>query len=214
VTRPYAFHRPRSDNSAIFCYNSRVNRPEAFSRVKIDRQLEDVGWKITDGIGVRFEHPLPDGTMADYLLCDRHGRGMAVVEAKRASINPVEAEGQALAYAKQLGVPFIFLANGEEVWFWEHAREAHPRPVKTFYAQTDLERRIAYRPSRDRPLRPRKARNPGHRECDRGHRGTTVTTRRSAPEPSSGWDESDNLDTCNVRYLPVGKRINSRNTSV
>jgi type I restriction enzyme R subunit len=51
-----------------------------------------------------------------------------------------------------LGVPFIFLANGEEVWFWEHAREAHPRPVKTFYAQTDLERRIATLATRADPL--------------------------------------------------------------
>src|SRR6185369_550840 len=36
----------------------------------------------------------------------------AVIEAKMASINPVEAEGHAVAYAEQLAVPFVFLSNG------------------------------------------------------------------------------------------------------
>ena len=49
----------------------------------------------------------------------------------------------ALAYTKQLEVLFILLANGEEVWFWECQREAHPHQVATFFAQADLERRIA-----------------------------------------------------------------------
>ena len=78
---------------------------------------------------MRFEYTLPDKTRADYILCDRHGHSLAVIEAKKASINPVEAEGQAKAYAKQLGVPFIFLSNGSEVWFWEHQRQAHPHEV-------------------------------------------------------------------------------------
>ncbi len=116
---------------------------EAFSRVKIDARLAEAGWDLTGGRSVRYEYVLPDGTRADYVLCDRNGRAMAVAEAKRASINPVEAERQALAYARQLDMPFIFLANGSEVGFWEYAREAHPREIETFYSQEDLERRIA-----------------------------------------------------------------------
>jgi type I restriction enzyme R subunit len=125
---------------------------EAFSRVLIDAQLKDVGWNLTDGRSVRFEYQLPDGTRADYLLCDRHGRGMAVVEAKRASVDPCLAEEQALYYAKQAQVPFNFLANGKEVWFWEHGAEAHPRPIATFYSQADLERRIATLATRRDPM--------------------------------------------------------------
>src|ERR1700730_10140402 len=64
---------------------------------------------------VRFEYVLPDGTKADYALCDRNGRSLAVVEAKRASANPADAATQSKAYAKQLNVPFIFLSNGDEV---------------------------------------------------------------------------------------------------
>ena len=46
---------------------------EAFSRVVIDAQLKDVGWDLTDGHSVRYEYQLPDGTLADYVLCDGTG---------------------------------------------------------------------------------------------------------------------------------------------
>lgn len=116
---------------------------EAFSRVKIDAQLKDQGWDVLDINAVRFEYVLPDRTKADYVLCDRNGRALAVIEAKKAAINPAEAEAQAKGYAEQLKVPYIFLANGDEIRFWEWRREAFPRPVKTFFSQGDLERRAA-----------------------------------------------------------------------
>lgn len=75
---------------------------EAFSRVVIDAQLDDVGWNLTDGQSVRYEYQLPDGTFADYVLSDRHGRAIAVVEAKRAAVNLQEAAAQGQAYAEQL----------------------------------------------------------------------------------------------------------------
>jgi type I restriction enzyme R subunit len=116
---------------------------EAFSRVKIDAQLRDQGWDVLNTNAVRFEYVLPDKTKADYVLCDRHGRALAVIEAKKAAINPGEAEAQAKAYAAQLKVPYVFLANGDEIRFWEWQREAFPRIVKTFFSQGDLERRAA-----------------------------------------------------------------------
>jgi type I restriction enzyme R subunit len=124
---------------------------EAFSRVKIDAQLKDEGWEVTNPNAVRFEYVLPDGTKADYVLCDRNGRSLAVVEAKRASVNPPDAAAQAKAYAVQLKVPFIFLSNGDEVRFWDWENEAHPRPVKTFFGPEDLERRFATRVVRRDP---------------------------------------------------------------
>ena len=116
---------------------------EAFARVKIDALLAAQGWDTLDTNAVRFEVQLPDGTRADYVLCDRHGRSLAVIEAKRYSVNPGDAAAQAKAYAQQLGVPYAFLCNGDEVLFWEWQREAYPRPVKTIFKQDDLERRIA-----------------------------------------------------------------------
>jgi len=116
---------------------------EAFSRVIIDSQLNAQGWSLADGISVRYEVVLEDGTRADYVLCDRHGRSLAVIEAKRFSVSPGDAAEQAKNYAKQLNVPYIFLANGNEIRFWEWQREAYPRPVKTFFKQDDIERRFA-----------------------------------------------------------------------
>ncbi len=120
-----------------------MNQNEAFSRVLIDAQLADQGWNTQDTNSVRYEVVLEDGTRADYVLCDRHGRSLAVIEAKRFSVNPADAAEQAKNYACQLNVPYIFLANGQEIRFWEWQREAYPRPVKTFFKQDDLERRAA-----------------------------------------------------------------------
>ena len=116
---------------------------EAFSRVKIDAQLRDQGWAVENPNAIRYEYVLPDGTKADYVLNDRHGRALAVLEAKRTSVSLADGEAQAVGYAKQLKVPFVFLANGEEVRVWEWEREAFPRVVKTIFRQDDLERRIA-----------------------------------------------------------------------
>lgn len=60
---------------------------------------------------VRFEYVLPDRTKADYVLCDRFGRAICVIEAKKAAINPAEAEAQAKAYAAQLKVPYSALLS-------------------------------------------------------------------------------------------------------
>ena len=124
---------------------------EAFSRVRIDSQLRDVGWPLTDGRSVRYEYPLPDGTRADYLLCDRRGQALAVLEAKRAGRALGEGEPQALAYARALNVPFVFLANGEEVRFRDLDRDAHFRPVATVFGRDELERRLATRTLRVAP---------------------------------------------------------------
>ena len=118
---------------------------EAFSRVRIDALLADAGWNLSDGASVLFEHALPDGSRADYVLCDRAGRPMAVVEAKRASVEPIAAQDQGRHYAEQLEVPFVFLSNGNEVRFLDRDAGAHAREIATFYSQEDLERRIAAR---------------------------------------------------------------------
>ena len=118
---------------------------EAFSRVRIDALLADAGWNLTDGTSVLFEHALPDGSRADYALCDRAGRPMAVIEAKRASVEPIAAQNQGRHYAEQLGVPFVFLSNGDEVRFLDREIDAHAREIATFYSQEDLERRVAAR---------------------------------------------------------------------
>jgi type I restriction enzyme, R subunit len=114
-----------------------MNKNEAFSRVIIDAMLAAQGWNTTDPNAVRFEVVMPDGTRADYVLCDRHGRSLAVIEAKRYAVNPADAAEQARGYARQMGVPYVFLTNGREILFWEWEREAFPHPVKTFFKRLE-----------------------------------------------------------------------------
>ncbi|WP_052257738.1 DEAD/DEAH box helicase family protein [Leisingera sp. ANG-DT] len=118
---------------------------EAFSRVKINDLLRDAGWSLEDGRTVHFEYPLSDGTIADYVLCDRSGRPLAILEAKRTSIEPIAAQDQGVHYAKALGVPFVFLSNGNAIWFLDLDVDAHAREIATVFTQDDLERRMAVR---------------------------------------------------------------------
>jgi type I restriction enzyme, R subunit len=125
---------------------------EAFARIKIDQLLKDTEWRLTDGLSVRYEYPLDDGGRADYALFDRQGRALAVLEAKSTSIDLSTGETQGRRYADQLGVPFIFLSNGEEIWFCDKHQDAHFRKIKTVFSQDDLARRKATRDIRRSPL--------------------------------------------------------------
>jgi type I restriction enzyme R subunit len=118
---------------------------EAFARTRIDQLLKDAHWRLTDGGGVRFEYPFDDGTRADYALFDRQGRALAVLEAKSTSVSLSAGEAQGRRYADLLDVPFIFLSNGEEIWFCDKDHDAHFRRVETVFAQDDLARLKAAR---------------------------------------------------------------------
>jgi len=76
---------------------------EAFSRVKIDAQLKDQGWDVLNPNAVRFEYVLPDKTKANYVLCDRHGRALAVIEALGLDPAKVNVSGGAVALGHPLG---------------------------------------------------------------------------------------------------------------
>jgi type I restriction enzyme R subunit len=125
---------------------------EAFARVKVDQLLRDAGWALTDGRSIRFEYPLDDGGKADYALFDRQGRALAVLEAKSTSVDLASGEAQGLRYADQLGAPYIFLSNGEEIWFRDKERDAHFRLVDTVFGQDDLARLKAAREIRRSPV--------------------------------------------------------------
>lgn len=125
---------------------------EAFARVKVDQLLKDAGWQLVDGHSVRFEYPLEGGGRADYVLFDRQGRALSVLEAKSTSVTLSAGEAQGQRYADQLGVPFIFLSNGEEVWFRDKEQDAHFRQIETVFSQDDLARRKAARDIRRDPF--------------------------------------------------------------
>lgn len=71
---------------------------EAFARIKIDQLLKDAAWRLTDGRSVRYEYPLDDRGRADYVLFDRLGRAVAVLEAKITSVSLTAGEAQGRRY--------------------------------------------------------------------------------------------------------------------
>ena len=128
----------------------------------IDALLRQAGWDPTDKSQVRAEvsvsgaEPLHDfesgvpgaeveqSRRTDYVLLATNGRPLAVVEAKRARIDPYTAKHQTLPMAKYIGAPFIFLSNGELTYFWDYEND-DARVVSSFYSRRDLERLLYLR---------------------------------------------------------------------
>ena len=137
---------------------------ETDARIVIDDLLRQASWNPSDKSQVRTEvfvrdlrefiadppasydhRAFRDATeadegasgRADYVIFDQRGRPLAVIEAKRSAIQPYTAKQQALPYAKQLGAPFIFLTNGELIYFWDYTND-DARIINSFYSQRDL----------------------------------------------------------------------------
>ena len=111
---------------------------ETDARILIDRKLREAGWEPEDKNQVITEETSEAGR-ADYILKDSRGRGIAVIEAKRFSVDPASAKQQVLSYAESISADFIFLSNGEEIYFWDYKNRPEQK-VATFYSQRDLEK--------------------------------------------------------------------------
>lgn len=126
---------------------------EADARINIDALLRQAGWDPANKAQVRTEVQvvLQSSTgRADYVLYDQRGRPLAVIEAKKRGIQPYIAKQQTLPYAKQLAAPFIFLTDGDLIYFWDYQND-DARQVRTLFARRDLERLLHAREER-KPL--------------------------------------------------------------
>ncbi len=146
---------------------------EADARINIDQLLKEAGWDPADKQQVRTEVPItfsnkvnepgaPPSSLltdedtrgclpkkADYILLTADGRPLAVVEAKRIAIDPYRAKQQALAYARAIGAPFVFLSNGEVIYFWD-SRHADS-PTATSNSANSSSRRSSTSTHRKKP---------------------------------------------------------------
>jgi type I restriction enzyme R subunit len=116
---------------------------EAYSRVIIDQKLKDAGWDITDTNQVVFEDHGIAGR-ADYVLKDKLGRPIALIEAKSPDIDPYSAKQQAFNYADTQykgKIDYIFLANDHIVYFWDFNTGGDATPVSVIFSQDDLTRK-------------------------------------------------------------------------
>lgn len=118
-----------------------MGNSEAFSRILIDKALEASGWNLLDPQQVQFELNTGSGR-ADYLLKDKRGGVLCVLEAKREDVDPYDAKEQARGYAENLTAPFIILSNGREHWFWnyERADQRDAYRIERLPSREDMER--------------------------------------------------------------------------
>ena len=142
---------------------------EAAARIRINRLLEEAGWRFfPDGdapANVRLEPTIAirPGDLAalgddfekastgraDFLLLDSRERPVAVLEAKSSDKDPLAAKEQARRYARSLGCRFVILSNGNLNYFWDLER-GNPAIITAFPAQDSISnyRKVKPDPSR------------------------------------------------------------------
>ncbi len=130
-----------------------TDKTEAFSRILIDEELKYSGWDLHDPHQLRFEYHIQSGR-ADYLLMDRNGGVLCVLEAKKETLDPYDAKEQARGYAENLKAPFVILSNGKEHWFWNYERrdERDTYRIERLPSREDMERQRLKNLQPPRPL--------------------------------------------------------------
>lgn len=114
----------------------------------IDVELKRAGWPLDQQRDREFEvtgMPNSKGLgYVDYVLWGDDGKPLAVVEAKKTTVDPAVGKQQAKLYADCLEQkhgqrPLIFCTSGYETWLWDDLAYP-PRRVAGFYKKDELQR--------------------------------------------------------------------------
>ena len=139
---------------------------EAKARIKINKLLEEAGWRFEDDNNFKANIELEENVKfkdcdddfensqtrdgrrgaIDFLLLDKDKRPLVVVEAKREAIDPLSAKEQARNYAKNIGARFIILSNGNLHYFWD-TNHGNPETISRFPTQESLTQYKKYIPN-------------------------------------------------------------------
>jgi type I restriction enzyme, R subunit len=134
--------------------NEKLTRKEI-----IDNRLKQAGWNVTDRTQVVEEFdiivdnnlvqeastPYAGRQFSDYVLLGKDGKALAVIEAKKSSVDANIGKEQAKQYCfniqkQHLGeLPFCFFTNGHDIFFWD-LDNYPPKKVYGFPTRDDLER--------------------------------------------------------------------------
>src|SRR5580698_6280384 len=124
---------------------------EAKARIKINKMLEEAGWRFFDSkegkanvvleVNTKLtEHALNElgddfaktkNGFVDFLLLNEEGFPHVVLEAKQENKNPLDGKEQARQYANSLHVRFVILSNGNLHYFWD-VESGNPYIITTF----------------------------------------------------------------------------------
>ena len=134
---------------------------EAEARIKINKLLEESGWRFEDSEKGKANIQLEPGVkyaelgddfeneahgFIDFLLLDKDGRALVVVEAKKESIDPLSAKEQARNYARNAGARFVILSNGNIHYFWD-TKHGNPDTISRFPTQDSITQYEKYIPN-------------------------------------------------------------------
>lgn len=134
--------------------NEKLTRKEI-----IDLRLKEAGWNVNDRTQVIEEFDIiVDNSLiqeepthyatrqfSDYVLLGKDGKPIAVIEAKKTSVDASIGREQAKQYCHNIrtkhggDIPFCFYTNGYDIYFWD-LDNYPPKKVHGFPTRDDLER--------------------------------------------------------------------------
>ena len=133
---------------------------EAKARIKINKLLEEAGWRFfdtdkgkatiklessikMDDLGEDFEHS--KNGYIDFLLVDENQNPVLVLEAKKESLNPLVGKEQARNYAKSQKVKFVILSNGTLHYLW-NIETGNPEQIQVFPTLESIKQYYEFNP--------------------------------------------------------------------
>ena len=145
-----------------------MSEKEANARIKINKLLEEAGWRFFDDAKGKANVVLENNVRItqkeldefgedfevtkkgyiDFLLLDSKGFPLIVLEAKSEKINPLSAKEQARKYAKGQNVRFVILSNGNIHYFWD-MESGSPRIITQFPTPDSVSGYKTYKPNPD-----------------------------------------------------------------
>jgi type I restriction enzyme R subunit len=139
---------------------------EAKARIKINELLKEAGWKFFDDaegkanivlennvkiteshintLGENFEKT--KNGFIDFLLLDKKGFPLIVLEAKSEDKHALAGKEQARTYALSQHCRFIILSNGNSHYFWD-TQQGNPRAITKFPSPESVEGYSEFKPN-------------------------------------------------------------------
>ncbi|MER9069589.1 DEAD/DEAH box helicase family protein [Mesorhizobium sp. M0902] len=142
---------------------------EATARIKVNRLLDEAGWRFFDDqngqanivlepnikikksdvevLGEDFEKAA--NGFIDFLLLDRDGKPLIVLEAKSEAKNPLSAKEQARKYARSQNTRFVILSNGNIHYLWD-LQQGNPSIISKFPGPDEIKNHYSFEPDANR----------------------------------------------------------------
>ena len=146
-----------------------MSAKEAQARIKINKLLEEAGWRLfdsasgkanvvlepnvkltttkIDALGENFEKT--GNGFIDFLLLDETGYPLIVLEAKSEDKNPLIGKEQARKYAKAQNCRFVILSNGNLHYFWD-LQQGNPYLITRFPSPDSIKGYHRFQPNPDK----------------------------------------------------------------